>query len=1289
MRQIEKYLGDLEDPEDDFRDLEDACLAGSCDWLTDRGEFQEWLTGLPGASAKIFWVHAKPGAGKSVLSGHIVSSLSKLNYDCSYYFFRHAVEARSLASSCLLSLLWQTALRNGFARERLLDMARNEDRFDRENAKNIWRKVIEPILISPGFRQVQYWVIDALDECSEISTMFTVLAKLTPTVPLKIFITSRRTDEITRGFNNLSKIPAIDPLLATEVQVQDTWDSIALYLEANKHMLHIHTEVQGQSILDKILQKSQGSFLWVRLVMDELSTVWTLDQVEQVLNEVPQEMDLLYMRILGHLGSRPPRDVKITRAIINWTLYAIRPMTVDELQAALQLDIGTTVQNPHEGIPALCSQLVNVDTNGRVLMIHLTARTFLQEQDSHTFLATNPASEHELIARICLNQLVSDELEPPKGKPSFGKPKKRADKQTSPFTAYAAFNFAEHISLTKSHDTSIIMLLYRLLGKNIFTWIEMMSASNSLPSLLGASDVLRSYTRRESEYSQSLGEQIRFIDTWATDLRRLAMKFGNNLVEHPSSIHWYIPPFCPKSSAISRVFGKHAGHLEVLNSDDNWDEKIACIDFAGQSARAVACGKRYFAVAFGSTVILCHAITCQRLGNLGHGSHIWQLGFDQTDEILVVAGEEDLAVWDLESHEQTCHFEVRGRILTFAIHKARNELVAALKNGTIVRWNITDNTVISITDNTIISKIILERNFQDRIYSPVSYTIATLSPDTGILAAAERLTKVFEITDAEDGQLMESFYDEDTGSPRSLRPGLYGPVSCLVFNRDRSVPLLAVGYMSEILRVFNYDDLSLSETTLPRVPVFLHCSTNGHILVVGYHANDVELYNFKTLRLLPNSFTTKGWSPEQRDSATSLAFNSDNTRFFQIFKNQCNIWEVELPSLDSTQDGVSKTAKGSDEDGNEVFRLGERITAMTTCTSGDYCFVGMLNGAVWQYGTTDGKPQRLLHRHNHESRTTDDKLQRLLNRHNHESSITHMVWGGKTQILATGDASGKFVVCQVDTDTVTTLLTGELPSVPRQLLLNPQNDLFLASTHQKTIIWDLTARAQVFSTENNPWPWLDPSRFNNPANPLEYINLGKGMAEIFDWKAPREESPRCEIPIVFEKSPSFYSWRLVASIFGGSSIAVEAIDLAFSSRAILLFDISPLAVRHGTLKPSHAFQTVCVEAYRIIGTFRQRFVFLDKQLCVCSLERLSREIGDSEPKTQLGLRRVKHFFIPVDWHVRDDDFVTNKMAVVGNGDVMFVRETDVRIVRRGLSVEWDERVVWDDTPDVVEDLGAT
>ena len=54
MKQIEEYLGKPEDPEDDFRDLEDACLAGSCDWLTDRGEFQEWLTGLPGASAKIF-----------------------------------------------------------------------------------------------------------------------------------------------------------------------------------------------------------------------------------------------------------------------------------------------------------------------------------------------------------------------------------------------------------------------------------------------------------------------------------------------------------------------------------------------------------------------------------------------------------------------------------------------------------------------------------------------------------------------------------------------------------------------------------------------------------------------------------------------------------------------------------------------------------------------------------------------------------------------------------------------------------------------------------------------------------------------------------------------------------------------------------------------------------------------------------------------------------------------------------------------------------------------------------
>ena len=37
----------------------------------------------------------------------------------------------------------------------------------------------------------------------------------------------------------------------------------------------------------KLVQKSKGSFLWTRLIVEELRNYWTDDDIEQVLSNVP------------------------------------------------------------------------------------------------------------------------------------------------------------------------------------------------------------------------------------------------------------------------------------------------------------------------------------------------------------------------------------------------------------------------------------------------------------------------------------------------------------------------------------------------------------------------------------------------------------------------------------------------------------------------------------------------------------------------------------------------------------------------------------------------------------------------------------------------------------------------------------------------------------------------------------------------------------------------------------------------------------------------------------------
>jgi WD40 repeat protein len=1268
MKRIEEYPGLPEVPEDDLRDLEDIRMPGSCDWFTDRTEFQQWLTDSPKESAKLFWVHAKPATGKSVLSSHIITTVDELNYDCSYYFFRYGDKIRSTSSGCLLSLLWQMAMRNPFVRGRVLAMMDHGVRFERDNAKSIWRKLVEPVMTYPGLSQVQYWVIDALDECSEISHVFAILSKLEPTLPLKVFITSRRIDEISQGFSQISNAIGTTLLRVAEIQAQDTRDAIALYLETNKHKLHVGTEVRGKSILSQILQKSQGCFLWVRLVLEELSTVWTLQQVEQVLQEVPQEMDLLYSRALEQMASRPTKSIAIARAIIMWTLCAIRPMLVDELQSALQLDIGTTVQDPYEGIPSLCAQLVHVDRNGRVLMVHLTAKTFLQTQGLDTNMAICPVQGHQQISKVCLEYLVSEDFKPPKGRRSSDKAKKRANQPRAPFANYAAFNFAEHMRRTTSNNTTITPLLYELLGKNVFTWIEMLAASNNLYILTRTADVIKNYQQRQVKYFAPLGEQVQVVDQWAVDLPRLVAKFGNNLVKQPSSIHWLIPPFCPESSAVAMVFGRPAKRITVVGLTDNgWDDRLACIDSQDTQAYAVANGEGSFAISFGTSITLCHATTCQQWKKLEHGTSIRHLRFDPTGNILVSVGRRDLKVWDLETNIQKFHFDVGHDVLAFSILSGPKGLVVALKNSTIIRWNLGDGAVISQGG--------WEPGFEDEGHFRRPPMLAAFSPDETILAIAYR-GRPIKVWDLEDGELVGYLGRETHQDLESLALGANTSPSSLAFNTDEAVPLLAVAYEDGDLCLFDYEDLRLAQMIEANAQVVC-CSPSGTTLATGNSAGMVQLLEFETLQLL---FKVNAVDYGVR----CLAFSSDNTRFFDVRGTQCNVWEPALPSAKTRKDDASSTAGPAPPRIVGMSDAEVEITTVATDATGDYFFIGKSDGTAWLYRARDGKPQKLLYRHGY------------------QMSLAMMVWGEKGCILVTADIAGRFIAYRLQRDPTIGFNTAQKTLDIRghhlhktaiaQILLSPANDLLLVSTHEWDSVWDLQTKTQLSRHEfDNPRPTFDWT--NNPADPSERVLLDSEGAAIWDWLTSQEKRPRHHFPLTFlgEKTAS-HRINSVTQVFDAKKIALEVVEdpsdmTNTPTSTVVLLDASTLSVKGGAaLVPSRAFADVCNGILHLVGTFGQRAVFLDKQLFMCSVERrVARQDSGPGAREMEGFHYVKHFFIPSDWYSQRR---TLKTRVTAKGDVLFVRAEEVAVIKHGLAFEGDKREVWEGDPTPSESSDA-
>jgi hypothetical protein len=166
-------------------------------------------------------------------------------------------------------------------------------------------------------------VIDALNECKNDSDLIPLLLKASELSSIRIVITSRN------GFESYRQmLPLKTKVISEKISEYDTKQDISLYFEANKDCLPSVGEDDRQLIVNKILTKSAGCFLWVSLVLQELKQVHTSAEVSHVLEDIPSNMDELYSRILGHMSSAP-YGKSLAKAILTWTVSAARPLTTE------------------------------------------------------------------------------------------------------------------------------------------------------------------------------------------------------------------------------------------------------------------------------------------------------------------------------------------------------------------------------------------------------------------------------------------------------------------------------------------------------------------------------------------------------------------------------------------------------------------------------------------------------------------------------------------------------------------------------------------------------------------------------------------------------------------------------------------------------------------------------------------------------------------------------------------------------------------------------------------------
>lgn len=1246
MRSLEKYLGVIPSPEDDLAIVQNARMPGTCEWFTTKRSYTEWRD-LTKDCRTILWVNGKPAVGKSVLAGYIIDQVKELDGACSWFFFKHGDKSRSQLGVCLRSLAFQMALTDINVREKLLEMRDEDIKFDQDIESIMWRKLFLSGIFQTRLRR-HYWVIDALDECADFSTFFgPMLTKLDESIPIRIFITSRQTPELERHFSDLST-----RLFQSEtITTVDTRSDIRSLILSRVNNLPMKDDEDCASFAETVLEKSQGSFLWTVLVLDQLSSSHGEKEIIEVLDDVPLGMERLYGRVL-ELMSYATRGKLLAKAVLIWTTCATRPLAINELEGALEFDIQDRFPKLKESILALCGQLVTVDKLGKVQMVHETAREFLLDENLNSEFAVDQLDAHTRIARTSLKYLTADEMKPPRTS-KYGTSTITARKLAE-FSIYACTEVSYHLSKADPRLSDILDLLHGFLKSNVLSWIEAIAQTQTLSPLIDAANNIGLYLNACASQQSLHYQKIQMIRDWTTDLTRMSARFSDALLTSPSAIYSLIPPLCPTQSMIhnTSIPGRRLSLIGF--SRPNWGDQLSCMNFQNAHASAMCYGGGFFALGLSSGQIsLYHAGSFETYLTLDHGEIVKFLEFNSTSYLLASCGVRTILVWDIRSGEKIYSFEVH-RPLTVAFDK--NRLMAATSRNCLTTWDL-ENGGIELP-NRPWNHLIGEN--ETPIRKPPAIVSISLSHKLLAVAYAMEPIKLWDLE-------RDNFYG-NCGKKLPSGETSSHPVSALVINPVPDIALFAISYLDgELVIVDPFKDQDL-------VGFRANCHTlaaspDGRLLAGSAGSGIIQIFEFKTLKVLYRINSSNIFIKQ-------LVFDRDSLQVADIRGSQCNVWELGflLPDLEGDDRRGDTPAtllkKGEETAPSSIVK----ISSMILHPDGEFAFCGKVDGSVSLYNLKTGSMVRTLYSH----KTT---VKMLVYWHQH-NIIMSVDTGNQT--LAMNLKRSQSGELAFENELFQVLLDFGRPII--QAFVGEMVGKFILSTTASDHLW--AADGQLLETRTYPDNVSFRKWIEHPQSAHHMICFEPSIARIYEWN---DWSEVASVALAFD-SAELQLKNVIPYMPGGKlRFLVELSELkGFSNTLdVHLLDSETFNIKNSTqsecaLKVADNVQNVGERSQENLGAtsillfgsqpaaFAQdvvhiiglsdagKLLFLDTHSWVCSID--LKNIGNRQASYS------RHFFVPYDWFSGSRDLISAFFL----RDVIFALNDGLVIVKDGL--EYAEKV---------------
>ncbi|KAF3926577.1 hypothetical protein AA313_de0204568 [Arthrobotrys entomopaga] len=453
-----------------------TCLPGTCEWIWTDAVFVKWLEpSRHKKSERFLCLQGVNGCGKSVLATSVVKELKKKDCKVLFFSFSGTDSDRQTLDSLARNFLWQ-----------LLQEASDDRIFkiiQRLRLQNplVTLELLEALLeIAKLLTETVYCIIDGLDEsvedCNDQDRG--LLKHILDILDFKNFhialFARPRALQAAMGLSlnieiNNSKVKAdLERFIRSEINNSPIFNTPSL---------------QDQ-VFGVLLEGSDGMFLWVKLMIEDLRKSATVIELTDRLRDMPRGIEKLYRLLLKRLlENLDDRELSLARKVLTFIIAARRILTVNELQHCYSLSLESTsaledrfILQPEMRILAVCGDLVNI-TNGHVQIIHNSIKEFLTRPTEQWLsdddikirsFRVDMEAAHLSLSHSCLDYLLMDCYEL-----SSGAPDDVFSAEKHPFAKYSSKYGISHLIRSGHPQSAILNKINTFLKSQLFPiWVE-------------------------------------------------------------------------------------------------------------------------------------------------------------------------------------------------------------------------------------------------------------------------------------------------------------------------------------------------------------------------------------------------------------------------------------------------------------------------------------------------------------------------------------------------------------------------------------------------------------------------------------------------------------------------------------------------------------------------------------------------------------------------------------------------------------------------------------------------